>query len=381
MRLYFWLLVLLVSACKSSLPPDATIISGTINGAGGQFVYLEKLTVTDLVRVDSIKADNDGNFEFSYSPIEAGFFLLKIGNGDFVTVLLDKGDRLELKADTSTFPNEYEISGNKDSGILQYYFTRTAKNQKSLDSLSKIFRVSTHLSNFYEIKPGLDSAFVELFARQQELVRQTIKENPNSLASLLLFNQTFASKTLLTPETDFELMQQIDSSLSSRYPGNMHVVAHHERLVKILEELEQQEEAEARLAPGQPAPNLNLADPSGKYISLKSLEGSYVLINFWASYSPPCRAANIQLKEIYQKYKSKGLEVYAVSFDHNRKIWNDVIKMENLNWINVSDLQGMASPVRKLYNLSEELPYYYLIGHDGMIIMKGNRVPDLERLL
>jgi peroxiredoxin len=176
-------------------------------------------------------------------------------------------------------------------------------------------------------------------------------------------------------------MQQIDSSLGSGYPGNMHVVAHHERLAKILEEMEQQQKVEERLAPGQPAPNLNLPDPSGKYISLKSLEGNYVLINFWASYSPPCRASNIQLKEIYEKNKSKGLEVYAVSLDHNKKIWTDVIEMEQLDWINVSDLQGLNSPVKKLYNLSEDLPYFYLIDRDGMIIMNGSRVPDLERLL
>jgi len=381
MKLYLWLFVLIVSACKSSLPPDAAVISGSISGSDGQFIYLEKLTVGDLIRIDSTLVDEEGTFEFSYLPSEAGFFLLKLESGDFITLVLDKGNHLELFVDTSTFPDDYKISGNLDSELLQNYFTQTAKNQGILDSLSSVFRGSTHLGNFYQIKLGLDSAFIELFAEQQKFTRQTINDNPNSLACLLLINQRFASKTLLTAETDFDLMQQVDSSLSLLYLGNMHIIVHHERLAKVLELRQQQLDTEARLTPGQPAPNLNLPDPSGKQISLNSLQGKYVLINFWASYSPPCRAANIQLKEIYEKYNPLGLEVYAASFDHNRKIWTDVIEMENLEWINVSDLQGMASPIRKLYNLSEELPYYYLIDKEGKIIMRGNRIPEFERLL
>jgi len=379
MKWFFLLLVLLSYGCNTHSPENA-IISGAIEGAEGQFIYLEKLTVNDLIRIDSVIMEKNGRFVFSYAPIETGFYLLKMENGDKVTYVSEKASKLELHADTSTFPDIYEITGNEESEILRQYFLQTARNQATLDSLSRIFRSSTHLRNFYEIKAGLDSAFAELFKDQQELVRKTVEDNSNSLAALLLFNQRFASKVLLSPETDFDLMLQIDSCVSLRYPGNMHVVAHHERILDILENKKQEQEAKARLAPGQPVPNLNLPDPSGKYISLNSLKGKYVLIYFWASYSPPCRAANIQLKEVYNKYKSKGLEIYAVSLDHNKKIWKDVIVLEKSGWINVSDLQGMASPLVKLYNLPDDLPYYYLIDKEGNIMTKNEKIPDFHSI-
>ena len=375
---WFWFLVLIFQACTNTLPPGVSTISGKISGAGGQHIYLEELTVSDLLRVDSVEIENDGSFAFSYSPNEAGIFLLKLENEQFVTVILDKGDRLEIIADTSTFQGNYKISGNEGSEILEKYFTETSINQAQLDSLSQVFRSGTQLKNFYQIKLSVDSAFANLLYRQQHIATQLIEDNAYSLASLLLINQRFGSKKLFIEEDDLYLMMLLDSCLMRAYPDNSHVLAHHQRIRKILIKQKQQQESEAKLAPGQPAPNLSLPDPSGKQISLQSLKGKFVLISFWASYSPPCRAANIQLKEIYQQYKPKGLEVYAVSFDQNKKIWKDVIKMENLNWINVSGISGITSHIKKLYNIHDELPFFYLINREGKIIMKSKSVVEIE---
>ncbi len=377
---WFWLLVLIFQACTNTHSPGASTVSGKISEADGQLIFLEELTVDDLIRIDSAVIDETGSFAFSYFPAEAGMFLLKLKDGEFVTIILNKGDHLEIEANISTFPGNYKISGNEDSEILEKYFTETAKRQKQLDSLSNIFRSSTHLKNFYQIKLNVDSAFVKIFLNQQIFTKQTINENPNSLACLLMINQRFGNKKLFTGDDDLELMMLVDSNLMKKYPGNSHVLGHHERVGKIIEKQKQQREADAKLSPGQPAPNLNLPDPSGKQISLNSLKGKFVLLFFWASYSPPCRADIQKLKEIYNQNKSNNFEVYAVSFDHNRKVWADVVKMENLVWINVSDLQGTKSPVKQLYNLPDELPYYYLISKKGKIISKGEKISNIEQV-
>jgi peroxiredoxin len=197
----------------------------------------------------------------------------------------------------------------------------------------------------------------------------------------LIINQRFGNKKLFTRADDFDLMMFVDSNLMKKYPDNSHVLAHHQWVGKIVEEQKQQQEANAKLAPGMSAPNLNLPDPSGRQISLNSLKGKYVLLFFWKSYSPPCRADIQNLKKMYHRYKPEGFEVYAVSFDHNRKVWADVVKTENLNWINVSDLLGDRSPVKKLYNLKDELPYYYLISKKGKIISKGERILNIEQVI
>jgi len=370
----------MLQACTNKQISDSNI-RGKITGAQKQHIFIEELTVNDLLRIDSSFVDDNGNFEFNIKPDEAGIYLLKLENAKFVTLVLDKRDHLDIQSDIITFPDKYKIIGNRGSEALARYFNETSGNQDDLDSLSKVFRSSTQNKDFYKIKLSVDSSFAELYAQQQRNARQLIEEYPNSLASVLLINQQFGNKKLFTVDNDLALMQLIDSCLMNAYPGNSHVVAHHQRVTKILTLQQQQIETEARLAPGQPAPYLSLPDLSGKQVSLQSLQGKLVLINFWASYSPPCRAANIQLKEIHQQYNSKGFEVYAVSFDQNNMIWSDVIKMENFDWINVIDVSGTKSHIKNLYNVPEELPFYYLIDREGKIITKGSRISDIEKNL
>jgi thiol-disulfide isomerase/thioredoxin len=380
---FFGLLFFLLtfSGCFNQENPDNFSIKGKINGAKGQKIFLEELTVNQLNRVDSTVLGDDGSFKFSQLPTETGFYLLKLETGKFITLNLGKGEKNEIIADLATFPAEYDISGTSGSELLHDYFTKTAINQQKLDSLSQIFVQSKNLENFYQIKQQLDSSFQVVFKNQQRFLKKKIAENPGSVASLLLLNQRFANKILLDETENFDLFVSLDSNLFAKYPTNSHVISHHERVEKIKTEKDETAKAEAKLLPGNPAPILNLRDVSGKLASTSALQNKVVLLNFWASWSPPCRAANLQLKEIYQKYQSRGFEIYAVSFDTNQEIWKNSLEIDKIKWINVFDLDGKNSAVRKLYNLPENLPYFYLIGTDGKILAKGFSISELRNLL
>jgi peroxiredoxin len=266
--------------------------------------------------------------------------------------------------------------------LLHDYFSETARKQEVLDSLSKTFHNSATFSDFYRIKIELDSAFAALFAEQKKFAHRLVSENPGSLASLLIFNRQFAGKKLFDPKEDAGLMLLLDSLLMKNYPGNSHVEAHHNRVQRFLQQRREDEAAEKRLAPGKTAPPLNLPDTSGRMITLKSLQGNIVLLCFWASYSPESRACLQQLKNVYTKYHKAGFRVYAVSFDHKRSFWANVIRMEQLPWINVSDLKGLNSPVKILYHLNDDdIPYFYLIDKSGKIILKGDDLNAVENLL
>ncbi len=132
---------------------------------------------------------------------------------------------------------------------------------------------------------------------------------------------------------------------------------------------------------GELAPELNFPDPSGKIITLESLKGNYVLIDFWASWCKPCRMENPNVVKLYNKYKEKGFTVYSVSLDNNKDRWINAIKQDNLTWPNhVSDLKQWQTEATKIYGF-RGIPYTVLIDKEGKIVAKNLRGPTLENKL
>jgi len=128
---------------------------------------------------------------------------------------------------------------------------------------------------------------------------------------------------------------------------------------------------------GDVAPEIYLPDLNGKSISLYSLRGKYVLVDFWASWCGPCRYENPNLVKLYNEYKDKGLEIYGVSLDQDKDSWHRAIQKDGITWIQVSDLNQWNSIVVPLYQL-EGIPASFLLDKEGKIIASYLRGPDLE---
>ena len=121
-------------------------------------------------------------------------------------------------------------------------------------------------------------------------------------------------------------------------------------------------------------------DTSGMPVSLSSLRGKYVLVDFWASWCGPCRLENPNVVAAFKKYKSKNFTVLGVSLDKAKPAWIDAINMDGLNWTHVSDLQGWQNSVAQQFQIFN-IPQNFLIGPDGKVVGKNLRGPALERKL
>lgn len=120
-------------------------------------------------------------------------------------------------------------------------------------------------------------------------------------------------------------------------------------------------------ASGTAAPLFTLNNLDGAAVSLESLRGQYVLLDFWASWCKPCRASMPGLKELYAQYHDKGFEILGVSTDTDAEAWKAAVATDGTPWIHVMD--DAAENVAKTYGV-HSIPSFFLIGPDGNMIGK-----------
>jgi thiol-disulfide isomerase/thioredoxin len=140
---------------------------------------------------------------------------------------------------------------------------------------------------------------------------------------------------------------------------------------------------------GKPAPAIEGTDVDGRRVNLASYKGKVVLINFWATWCPPCVAAVPQYNALVARYGKQGFDILGVNVDAVREGAKDLDQVRSavrrflldfkVTWENVFNLPG-AGDVARGYAVSD-LPETFLVGRDGTILQVELSGPDLEKAI
>lgn len=371
-----FLIVVIAVACHDA---SRYTIQGRISNAEGRYIYLDELKLTSTVSIDSVKLDKDGEFKFKGDVSYPSFFLLRLSENEknFVTLLVDSAEQVEVSGDAANFSRDYLVKGSEGSALVQELNKQLRKTKHKLDSIRSL-QISFRNEVGYERKrKQWEQEYEQVRQAQISYSKKFVESHPFSMANVLALYQKFDDDTYIIQ--DLQSLKVAASALNSFFPESEHVQALYANTIKLM-----QEERNARLSKfireeGENSPDIVLPDPDGKKIALSSLRGKYVLLQFWAAADRGSRIMNPVLVELHKKYHSKGFEIYQVSIDKNRYDWINAIDEDRLAWINVGDMEGSNVAVNT-YNV-KEIPFNYLLDREGVVIGKNLKGPELNKLL
>ena len=376
-------LLILFSAFLPGCKNRTVEITGILeNARPGEYLFIQELKSNKLVNVDSAIVPIDGSFEFTLKIDFPSFYLLKINQNNFLTMLLDPGEKIKMTSHFDSLNYPSVVMGSKGTKLLADYNKTVLKTINKVKVLSEIHDRNLGRSDFAFLVDSLDNAGDAYLAEMNTFTKNYIDNNLPSLTTLVvLYSQLAPGVYVMNPEKDLGYFEKVDSVLYNKYPAYDPVITLHNQVKDMIAYFDSQKMASAESEQKREAPEIALPGPEGDTIRLSSTRGSYVLLDFWASWCQPCRAENPNLVRAYTLYHNRGFQIYQVSLDKTREAWVKGIEDDKLGkWIHVSDLKYWSSSVVPLYGI-ESIPANYLLDSEGRIIASNLRGDALQRKL
>ncbi len=346
-------------------------VKGKLSRYGGQKLYFEEIGVAGSTIVDSTILHKNGSFRFSDEVKYPTFFQLRLKNKGPIMLLLEPGEIVFILSDSTGLVDDLTIEGSKGSSLVNSLTSRLEKAQKKLKLIGDEYKAA----GTDAIKDSLVKEYDRVLDNHRKYTIGFILANPGSLTSYMaLFQQYDDQSYVLGRVRDLQFFKIVTDSLSVKYPRSKYVIALKKNTAKMMEDYTKRKLFSLAPKNDFSLPDIELPDPSGKQVRLSSLRGNYIMLNFWASSNKPSVAYNLQLKEVYNRFKNKGFKVYSVSLDNSTKTWKQTIWFDELKWTNVIDTSYPGSVAAGTYNV-RRLPASYLIAPDYESIIAKDIAP------
>lgn len=334
---------------------DGLTISGKITGAENLKVYLDAENFAATRVMGTAEIDGSGNYSLSIPDgVKPGRYRFRIGARRVGLVLDGTEKNVTINGELANL-DKYQLT-----------ITGAPASKELADAMTGLYTKSM----------------------SEEQLAEKAKNASNPFVGLALAMNHFRGAT----EENLDIHKTLYDKLKDAGMSNNELSAYSGFVGQLEKGM-----AMARIAVGKPAPDIDLPSPAGKNYALSDLKGKVVLLDFWASWCGPCRRENPNVVKVYNKYKSKGFEVFSVSLDglddrtkarfsteeqiqqqmeRSKDRWKQAIAADGLSWSgHVSDLKKWNSAPAQTYGVSG-IPRTFMIDRDGKIAAIGLRGAD-----
>ena len=362
-----------VISCKN----DKTFtVKGNVTQAEDSVLYIEAFYADGMQKLDSVKLGKDGEFSFSVdAPVESPeIYRLRIAD-QFLTFSVDSTETITIKASYPTFVTGYQVDGSDNSAKIKELAIKQMNLQTTIDKI---------LRSQLPSQVASDSVEHVLAAYKEDICKNYIYKEPmKTYAYYALFQQINIGNSILNvfdpnDRVDVKAFGAVATSWIQNYPKSNKGKALKEMTIKGQVLKKQAEEAEKGLVVDADKVteagiiDLKLVDNKGVRQSLASLKGKVVLLDFHVFASDGSQERIFQLRELYNKYHDRGLEIYQVSLDKDEHFWKT--QTNALPWISVI---GDASANVYLYEVTS-LPVDYIINRNSQLVRGPREIKDLD---
>lgn len=347
----FILLFTMLSCDNYTQEANKIILSIEISG-DNKYDEVRLQKVNSDYSIELVKTGNfqDKTLKFEIFVLESTLYRLDFIGRSSIDIILNDTD-VSVLIDDNDDLFKYDIEGSPDTNILRSISSKISDYRSEIRELNIEFISANEEKDVQLINSIREN--VSFKKNQFELSLKEFLRSVDKSLAVLIFSD------YLSIDENVVFWEGIYNNYFDEFKSNSYFINFENKLKKI-----------KSVSVGSIAPEIILDDINGNPISLSSLRGRYVLLDFWAAWCRPCREENPNILENYNKFKDQGFEVYQVSLDRNKEDWLRGIDQDNLPWINVSDLKYYQSDAAVLYNINK-IPSAFLLDPNGTIIAKN----------
>ena len=354
-------------------------VEGQITEANDSVLYLENMALDGPQKVDSTKLSADGSFAFSTDAPEGApeFYRLRIAD-QIINFSVDSMETISVSASYPTMASHYDIKGNEDCAVIK----QLAIMQQQLQAKAQQIVDDPNLS-----ANGVRDSVMHVIEAYKDNVRnQFIYRDPRRASSYFaLFQGIVVGNSyvmVFNPRNDVEDVKPFSAVATSwdlYYPNslrgqNLHNIAIEAMKTKrIVDASNRGLMVDADKVSEATVVDIVLPDNKGVTRRLTDLKGKVVLLDFHIFAAEGSAARILALRELYNKYHDRGLEIYQVSLDDDDHFWKT--QTAALPWISVRDMNGASSAY--LYQ-AQGLPIDYIINRANEAVMGPRQIKNLE---